>query len=106
MDRLLDPAVQSCLGCFHLVEPLLELCLPLLRQLLPLLEGVVLALKLLLHAGGEGFPPVKGLPIVLQLQLGNSQLAGPLLQLLPPSDQGPRELVQLLLADLETLAAG
>ena len=52
-----------------------------------------------------GFPPVEGLPILLQLRLSNSLLAGGLLKLLPPSSQGPREHVQLLLADLETLAA-
>ena len=52
-----------------------------------------------------GFPLIEGLPIPLQLRFGNSQLASPLLQLLPPSSQGPRELVQLLLTDLESLAA-
>ena len=41
-----------------------------------------------------------------QLRLGYSQLAGPLLQLFLPSSQGTRELVQLRLVDLETLAAG
>src|SRR6185312_16248139 len=62
--------------------------------------------KLLLYAGGVGLLLIEGLPVLLQLRLGNSQLAGSLLQLLLPSSQGPRELVQLLLADLETLAAG
>ena len=74
-DRLLDflhPGVQSRLGHLHLAGPLLELGLPLLRPLLLLLEGAALAPKQLLHVGGLGFPPIKGLPVVLQLRLGNS----------------------------------
>ena len=66
---------------------------------------LALARKGLLHAGGEGFPPCKGLPLLLELHLGNSLLAGSLLQLLAPSMQGLEEFGELLLADLESLAA-
>ena len=52
-----------------------------------------------------GHPLIDGLPVLLQLRLGNSQLAGPLLQLLAPSLQSRREIVEILLPDLETLAA-
>ena len=105
LDRLMHPGVQSCLGRFHLAGPLLELSLPLLRRLLLLFEGVALAPKQLLHVGGEGLLLIKGLPALLQLRLGNSQLAGPLLQLFAPSLQSCREIVELLPPDLETLVA-
>ena len=52
-----------------------------------------------------GLPLIEGLLVLLQLRLGNSQLAGPLLQLLAPSLQSRREIVELLLPNLETLAA-
>ena len=65
----------------------------------------MLARKGLLHAGGEGFPPSKGLPLALELYLGNSLPAGGLLQLLAPLMQGLGEFVELQLADLESLAA-
>ena len=52
-----------------------------------------------------GLPLIEGLPVLLQLRLGTSQLTGPLLQLLAPSLQSRGEIVELLLPDLETLAA-
>ena len=52
-----------------------------------------------------GLPLIEGLPVLLQLRLGNSQLAGPLLQLFAPSLQSCREIVELLPLDLETLVA-
>src|SRR6185312_7110794 len=55
--------------------------------------------------GSVGLPLIEGLPVLLQLRLGNSQLAGPLLQLLAPSLQSCREIVELLPLDLETLVA-
>ena len=112
LDRLLHPGVQSCLGHLHLAGPLLELAgpllelgLPLLRPLFQLLEGVPLTPKFLLYAGGVGLPLGEGFPALLQIRLGDSQLAGSLLQLLAPSLQGRREDVELLPPDLETLAA-
>ena len=68
-------------------------------------KSLALALKGALHAGGERFPPCKGLPLLLELHLGNSLLAGGLLQLLAPLMQGLGEFVELQLADLESLAA-
>ena len=105
LDRLLHPGVQSCLGHLHLAGPLLELGLPFLRPLFQLLEGVPLTPKFLLYAGGVGLPLGEGFPVLLQIRLGDSQLAGSLLQLLAPSPQSRKEVVELLPPDLETLAA-
>ena len=62
-------------------------------------------LKEAFHAGGERFPPCKGLPLLLEVHLGNSLLAGGLLQLQAPSMQRLGEFIELLPADLESLAA-
>ena len=59
----------------------------------------------MLHGGGEGFQPGKGLPLPLELYLGNGLLVCGLLQLLVPLVQRLGELVELQLADLESLAA-
>src|SRR6185312_9034521 len=92
LDRFLHPGVQSHLGHLHLAGPLLELAgpllelgLPPLRPLLQLLERVSLVPKFLLYAGGVGLPLIEGLPGLLQLRLGISQLAWSLLQLLTQS---------------------
>jgi len=52
-----------------------------------------------------GFSLCKGLPVLLELHLGSSLLAGGLLQLLAPLVQRLGELIELQLADLESLAA-
>ena len=61
--------------------------------------------KFLLYADGVGLPLIEGFPALLQIRLGDSQLAGSLLQLLAPSLQSRREDVELLPPDLEALAA-
>jgi hypothetical protein len=51
-----------------------------------------------------GLPLGEGFPALLQIRLGDSQLAGSLLQLLAPSLQSHKEDIELLPPDLETLA--
>jgi len=63
-----------------------------------------LALKGALHAGGKRLPPCKTLPLLLEVHLGNSLLAGGLLQLQAPSMQRLGEFIELLPADLDSLA--
>ena len=105
LDRLLHPGIQCCLSRLQLAGFLLERGLLLRRFLTEGLKSLTLALKGVLHAGGERFSPCKGLPLLLEVHLGNSLLAGGLLQLLAPLMQGLGEFVELLLADLESLAA-
>ena len=52
-----------------------------------------------------GLPHIEGLPVLLQIRLGDSQLAGSLLQLLAPPLQSRKEDVELLPPGLEDLAA-
>ena len=105
LDRLLHPGIQCRLSRLQLAGLLLERGLLLRRFLTEGLKRLELVLKRALHAGGERFPPCKGLPLLLEVHLGNSLLAGSLLHLLAPSMQRLGEFIELLPADLESLAA-
>ena len=100
LDRLLHPGIQCCLSHLQLAGFLLERVLLLRRFLTEGLKSLALALKGALNAGGERFPPCKGLPLLLEVHLGNSLLAGGLLQLLAPSMQRLGEFLELLPMDL------